>query len=171
MNGPWFLVLRAAHVLLAALWLGAAFMLLAFVMPAVRDIGAGGGQFMQTLQRRKLHAFMAFASILTVVTGLWLYWRFTAGLEAEVMLSPGGLAFGIGGVCGLLAMILGGSILGRGFARIAALGERANAGPETERATHMQDIVMLRQRLGVAGKFILLLMVVALVLMAIGHYI
>jgi len=62
MNGSWFLVLRAAHVLLAALWLGAAFMLSVFVMPAVRDVGPGGGQFMQTLQRRKLHAFMALAA-------------------------------------------------------------------------------------------------------------
>jgi|SRR5690348_1469799 len=171
MNGSWFLVLRAAHVLLAALWLGAAFMLSVFVMPAVRDVGPGGGQFMQTLQRRKLHAFMALAATLTVLTGLWLYWRFTAGLDEEVILSPGGLAFGIGGICGLLAMILGGAILGRGFARIVALGERAAAGPEAERAAHMQDIELLRQRLGVAGKLILLLMVLALVLMAIGHYI
>ena len=100
-----------------------------------------------------------------------MYWRFTAGLDEEVILSPGGLAFGIGGICGLLAMILGGAILGRGFARIVALGERAAAGPEAERAAHMQDIELLRQRLGVAGKLILLLMVLALVLMAIGHYI
>jgi uncharacterized membrane protein len=171
MTGSWFLVLRAAHVLLAALWLGAAFMLSVFVMPAVRDIGPGGGQLMQTLQRRKLHAFMALAAVLTVLTGLWLYWRFTAGLTEEVILSPGGLAFGIGGVCGLLAMILGGAILGRGFARIVALGEHATAGPEAERATHMHDIETLRQRLSVAGKLILLLMVLALVLMAIGHYV
>lgn len=170
MNGSWFLVLRAAHVLLAALWLGAAFMLSVFVMPAVRDVGQGGGQFMQTLQRRKLHSFMALAAVLTVLTGLWLYWRFTAGLDETVILSPGGLAFGIGGICGLLAMILGGAILGRGFARIVSLGERAAAGPEAERAAHMQDIETLRQRLGVAGKLILLLMVLALVLMAIGHY-
>lgn len=170
MHGSWFLVLRAAHVLLAALWLGAAFMLTVFVLPAVRDVGPGGGQFMQTLQRRKLHAFMALAAILTVLTGVWLYWRFTAGLEEQVMFSPGGLAFGIGGICGLLAMILGGAILGRGFARIATLGERATAGTEAERATHLQGIEMLRQRLGVAGKLILLLMVLALVLMAIGHY-
>lgn len=171
MNDSWFLVLRAAHVLLAALWLGAAFMLSIFVMPAVRDVGPTGGQFMQTLHRRKLDAFMAFAAILTVLTGLWLYWRFTAGLDEEVILSPGGLAFGIGGMCGLLAMILGGAILGRGFARIAALGERATAAPEAERATHMQEIETLRKRLGVAGRLILLLMVLALVLMAIGHYV
>ena len=171
MNGSWFLVLRAAHVLLAALWLGAAFMLSIFVMPAVRDVGPTGGQFMQTLHRRRLDAFMAFSAILTVLTGLWLYWRFTAGLDEEVILSPGGLAFGIGGVCGLLAMILGGAILGRGFARIAALGERVTAVPEAERATHVQEIEALRKRLSVAGKLILLLMVLALVLMAIGHYI
>ena len=170
MNGSWFLVLRAAHVLLAALWLGAAFMLMVFVLPAVRDVGPGGGQFMQTLQRRKLHAFMALAATLTVLTGIWLYWRFTSGLDADVVLSPGGLAFGIGGICGLLAMILGGAILGRGFAQIVALGERATAGPEAERAMRMQDIEALRQRLAVAGKLILLLMVAALVLMAIGHY-
>ena len=106
---------------------------------------------MQTLQRRKLHAFMALAATLTVLTGIWLYWRFTSGLDADVVLSPGGLAFGIGGICGLLAMILGGAILGRGFARIVALGERATAGPEAERAMRMQDIEALRQRLAVAG--------------------
>jgi uncharacterized membrane protein len=170
MNGSWFLVLRAGHVLLAALWLGAAFMLTMYVLPAVRDAGPTGSHFMQTLQRRKLHVFMALAAILTVLTGIWLYWRFTSGLDADVMLSPGGLAFGIGGICGLLAMILGGAIMGRGFARIAALGERAAAGPEAERTTHLPDIEVLRQRLVVAGKLILLLMVMALVLMAIGHY-
>jgi uncharacterized membrane protein len=170
MNGSWFLVLRAGHVLLAALWLGAAFMLTMYVLPAVRDAGPTGGHFMQTLQRRKLHVFMALAAILTVLTGIWLYWRFTSGLDAEVMLSPGGLAFGIGGICGLLAMILGGAIMGRGFARIVALGERATAAPEAERTAHLQDIDALRQRLSAAGKLILLLMVLALVLMAIGHY-
>jgi hypothetical protein len=171
MIGSWFLILRAAHVLLAALWLGASFMLVAFVLPAVRDVGPGGGHFMQTLQRRKLHVFMALASILTVLTGLWLYWRFTTGLDADVILSPGGIAFGIGGICGLLAMVLGGAVMGRGVARMVALGELAAAGSETERATHLQDMGALRQRLGFAGKFILLLMAAALVLMAIGHYI
>ncbi|HJP99637.1 MAG TPA: hypothetical protein VJ862_13840 [Rhodanobacteraceae bacterium] len=68
-------------------------------------------------------------------------------------------------------MILGGAILGRGFARIVALRERATAGSEAERAAHLQDIELLRQRPGVAGKLILLLMVLALVLMAIGHYV
>ena len=170
MSGPFFLSLRAAHILLAALWLGAAFLLSIFVLPAARDVGSAGGQFMATLQRRKLHAFMAGTAVLTVLSGIWLYWMFTAGLQTEIMFSGGGLAFGIGGLCGLLAMILGGAIMGRGTARMVALGERAVLLADAERAAHMQEMEALRRRLSLAGKFILLLMIAALLLMAVGHY-
>ena len=170
MSGSLFLSLRAAHILLAALWLGAAFMLSIFVMPAVRDVGPAGGQVMATLQKRKLHAFMAGTAALTVVSGIWLYWIFTAGLQREVMFSTGGLAFGIGGLCGLLAMILGGAIMGRGVSQMVALGEKAALLAEAECAAHMQQMDALRRRLNVASKVILLLMIVALLLMAIGHY-
>jgi len=136
----------------------------------VRDVGPAGGQFMITLQRRKLHAFMALTALLTVLTGIWLYWVFTAGLQAQVMFSPGGLAFGIGGLCGLLAMILGGAIMGRGFARMTAISGQMASASEAERASHMQEMAALRGRLNLASKFILLLMIVALLLMAVGHY-
>lgn len=165
-----FVSLRAAHILLAALWLGAAFLLSMFVMPALRDVGPAGGQLMVTLEKRKLHAFMALTAVLTVLTGIWLYWVFTAGLQAQVMFSPGGLAFGIGGLCGLLAMILGGAIMGRGMARMTAIGAQMASASEAERASHMQEMAALRGRLSLASKFILLLMIVALLLMAVGHY-
>lgn len=170
MNGSFFLSLRALHILLAALWLGAAFLLSMFVMPAVRDVGPAGGQLMVTLEKRKLGAFMAGTALLTVLTGIWLYWVFTAGLQEQVMFSRSGLAFGIGGLCGLLAMVLGGAIMGRGFARMSAMGERMAILPEVERASHMQDMAALRERLSLVSKFILLLMIVALLLMAVGHY-
>ncbi len=170
MSGSLFLSLRAAHILLAALWLGAAFLLSMFVMPAVREVGPAGGQFMATLQKRKLHAFMAGTALLTVLSGIWLYWIFTAGLQKEAMFSAGGLAFGIGGLCGLLAMILGGAVLGRGFAQMVKMGERAAVSSDTERAAQMQEMDALRQRLSLASKFVLLLMIAALLLMAVGHY-
>jgi uncharacterized membrane protein len=170
MSGSFFLSLRAAHILLAALWLGAAFMLSIFVLPAVRDVGPAGGQVLATLQKRKLHAFMAGTAVLTVLSGIWLYWMFTAGLQQEVMFSTGGLAFGIGGLCGLLAMILGGAIMGRGTARMVALGERAVLLANAERTMHMQEMEALRRRLSIASKVILLLMISALLLMAVGHY-
>jgi hypothetical protein len=125
---------------------------------------------MLTLHKRKLHAFMAASAMLTVLTGIWLYWVFTAGLQTQVMFSAGGLAFGIGGLCGLLAMILGAAIMGRGTARMAALSERMATASEAERTSQMQEIAALRARLGVAGKLILLLMIAALLLMAVGHY-
>jgi hypothetical protein len=42
--------------------------------------------------------------------------------------------------------------------------------PDSERAARLQEMESLRQRLSFAGKFILLLMIVALLLMAVGHY-
>lgn len=171
MDSSLFLTLRAAHILLAALWLGAAFLLSIFVMPAVRDAGPAGGQVLSTLHRRKLHVFMASAALLTVVSGIWLYWLFTAGLQEGLIFSAGGLAFGIGGLCGLLAMILGGAVMGRGMARMTAIGERTGSMSEPERAAQMEEIAALRRRLGFAGKAILVLMVIALLLMAVGHYV
>lgn len=170
MDGSFFLSLRALHILLAALWLGAAFLLSIFVMPALRDVGPAGGQLMATLEKRKLHAFMGGTATLTVLTGIWLYWLFTAGLQEQVMFSRSGLAFGIGGLCGLLAMILGGAVMGRGMSRMTTIGAQMASASEAERASHMREMTALRGRLSVASKFILLLMIAALLLMAVGHY-
>lgn len=170
MGAPWLISLRALHILLAALWLGAAFLLTLFVMPAVRDTGRAGGQFMQMLHKHRLPSFMASVSVLAVFSGIWLYWFFTAGFRAPAMFSGGGLAFGIGGLCGLLTMILGGAVMGRGFAQMARMGEQIPGLRDSERTAHMQAMSDLRARLSVAGTFIRLLMIAALLLMSAGHY-
>lgn len=170
MGDPWLISLRALHILVAALWLGAAFLLTLFVMPAVRDAGPAGGQLMQMLHKHRLPAFMASVSVLTVLSGMGLYWLFTAGFRAPAMFSTAGLAFGIGGLCGLLAMILGGAVMGRGFAQMARMGEQIPGLPDSGRVAHMQAMADLRARLSVAGKFTLLLMIAALLLMSAGHY-
>lgn len=171
MTASLLLVVRALHILLAALWVGAIFLMTMFVIPAVRDAGTAGGSFMVALHRRGLHVFMATSAGLTVLSGLWLYWIFTAGFNHDAMLTHGGLAFGIGGLCGLLAAIVGGSVVGRGFKRIVAMSERTAALPEGERAAHVQQITALRQRTGNAAKIVLVLVIAALLLMAVGHYV
>jgi len=170
-SGSLFLSIRALHILLAALWLGAVFLLSMFVMPAVREAGPTGSHFLATLHRRKLGAFMATIGVLTVLSGLWLYWVFTAGLSEGVMLSHGGMAFGIGGLLGLLAAVLGGGMVGRGFARIIAMSEQTAALPEAERSAHQQTLAALRTRTSMASKCVLVLMIAALLLMAVGHYV
>ena len=159
------------HILVAALWVGAACLLAWIVMPAVRDAGVAGGPMVVSLHRRKLHVFMAASSVLTVLSGLWLYWVFTAGLERALVGSRSGIVFGVGGLLGLLALIIGASVIGPGSARVAALAGQTAALPEAERAAHAERVAKLQQRTMLASRIDLGFILVALVLMASGHYV
>jgi hypothetical protein len=171
MDANAYVVLRVLHVLVAALWVGAAGLLAMVVMPAVGDAGAAGGPFLASLHRRKLHVFMAATALLTVLSGIWLYWVLTTGLEPDIVWSRSGVVFGIGGLCGLVALVIGGGIIGPGFARLTALAEQTDAIPQDQRAAHVQRLEATRRRTMLASKCALALIVVALVLMACGHYV
>lgn len=171
MDANAYVVLRVLHILVAALWVGAAGLLAMVVMPAVGDAGAAGGPFLASLHRRKLHVFMAASALLTVLSGIWLYWVLTTGFDPAIVWSRGGMAFGIGGLCGLLALIVGGGIIGPGFARLAAWTEQTDAMPDAQRDAHVQRLEAIRRRTLLASKCALALIVVALVLMASGHYV
>jgi len=171
MDANAYVVLRVLHILVAALWVGAAGLLAMVVMPAVGEAGATGGPFLASLHRRKLHVFMAASALLTVLSGIWLYWVLTTGFDPAIVWSRGGVAFGIGGLCGLVALIVGGGIIGPGFARLAELAERTDATPEAQRAAHLQRLEAIHRRTLLASKCALALIVIALVLMASGHYV
>lgn len=167
-----FLFLRALHVLLAALWVGATAFILVLLMPTVAETGAAGGQVMVGINRRGLAPLMASVSGLTVLTGLYLMWRFTAGFDSTISATNAGRAFGIGGAAGILATILGASVVGRGVKKMAAVMSEALKLPDgPERASLMQTAASLRGRLKSTIALVLLLQVIALVLMAVGHYI
>jgi hypothetical protein len=165
-----FLALRVLHILTAALWLGAVVLISTFLMPTIQQAGPAGGQVMAGLARRGLHTFMATLSGITILSGLWLYWRFTGGLDPAI--SGGGVAFGVGGAVGLAAGIVGGAIVGRSGKSVVALAAKAAALPEgAERALLLRTAEGLRQRLVTGSRVTIVLLVVATVLMAVGHYV
>ena len=171
MDANAYVVLRVLHILVAALWVGAAGLLAVVVMPAVGDAGVAGGPFLASLHRRKLHVFIAATAVLTVLSGIWLYWELTAGFDLASVSSNSGLLFGIGGLCGLLALIMGASLIGPGFARLASLVEQTDSLLETQHPGHAQAVVALQRRTMMSARIALGLIVVALVLMASGHYV
>jgi len=119
-----FLSLRAAHVLLAAVWVGATVFTSILLMPVIESSGPIGGQIMQSLEKKGMTAFFGAMGGITVLTGIYLYWRFTGGFDPEVSRSHAGMAFGIGGVCGLLAVIIGGSVIGRSSRKMLGVMEQ-----------------------------------------------
>jgi hypothetical protein len=166
-----FLLLRAAHVLLAVLWVGATAFTTFLLMPALQDLGPAAGPVMAALMRRKLSAFMASLGGLTVVTGLYLYYRFTGGFDPSLSGSMGARVFGMGGLAGIVALILGGAIIARNTKKMDALGARLASVPEEERAAIAAEIAAARQRVVTYSRIVIALQMIAVVCMAIGHYV
>lgn len=166
-----FLSLRVLHVLLAAVWLGATVFVSLLLMPAVNATGPAGGQVMISLNKR-IVPFFASLSGLTVLTGIYLYWRFTGGFDPGVSQSPAGMAFGVGGVAGLLAAIIGGSVVGRSSKKVVELMQQVATLPDgAQKGSLIQEANVLKQRMTTFGSIVLVLQIVAAGLMALGHYI
>ena len=171
MSTAFFLTLRVVHVLLAAVWIGATVFMSFLLMPAIEAAGPAGGQVMIGLNRRGMSAFFGATGGITVLTGIYLFWRFTDGFDPEVSGSHAGIAFSIGGLAGLLAVIIGGSVVGRSANKVVGLMEQAAKMPDTQRGPLMQEAGVLGQRITTFGSLVILLQVIALVLMAVAHYI
>jgi hypothetical protein len=167
-----FLGVRALHVLLGGIWLGMAVLASFFVMPAIRDAGPDGGKVMMGMARRGLVAFIPSVAGTTVLTGLYLYWRFTAGFDPAISSSMGGRVFGAGGLLGITAAIVAGSVVSRNMKRALALaGQIAATKDEATRNTLMQQAGAARARAATGGRIVAILLMVVIVLMALGHYV
>lgn len=167
-----FLILRISHVLLAALWVGGTGFVAFFLLPAAKETGAAAVPLVGALMRRRLPAVMASLGGTTVLTGIYLYWRFTSGFDPAVSATRAAMVFGTGGASGILALLLGGAILARSITKVGVLGERLASIPDgPQRAATIAEMAAARQRAMTASRVVMLLQVIALAAMAIGHYV
>jgi hypothetical protein len=167
-----FLTVRAVHVLLAAIWVGSVAVMVFFVMPALKETGTAGGPMVAALARRGLNAFMAALGGLAVLTGFYLYWRLTGGFDPALSATHGAMVFGTGGIAGLISLIIGGAVVGRNMKRMEELGGKAMALPEgSERTRLMNESNSARDRGTAGARIVLALQVIALICMAVGHYV
>lgn len=167
-----FLTVRVLHVLLAASWLGATAFIYLFLLPALDEIGPSSAPLMGALGRRRIHVVIASVGGITVLTGIWLYWRFTGGFDPAVSGTMGARVFGAGGAAGILALIIGGAVVGRTAKKMTDVGAKvASTTNAAERTALMTELADVKRRLAVSGKIVLALQVLALVCMAIGHYV
>lgn len=167
-----FLAVRLLHVVLSGLWLGAAVLLSLYLVPMIQQDRSSGGEVLSALVRRGLVTYMAAIGGTTVVTGLYLYWRFTGGLDPAITSTSAGLMFGLGGVLGLAAVIIGGALVGRAAKRAAEITARAMSLPDgPERTSLLGERAASIDRLANTGRLASALLVASMALMALGHYV
>lgn len=167
-----FLSMRVIHIVFGAAWLGAAVIASFFFMPSLADAGPDGGKVMMAMIRRKFPVYIATISGMTVLTGLWLYWRFTSGFDSSMMASNGARVFGTGGALGLIAAILAVSGVTRNIKAVVRLMTEAGTTTDASaRAALLQQAAARRQRAGRFGRIVAILLIFVAMFMAVGHYV
>jgi uncharacterized membrane protein len=162
------ILLRLIHILAGTFWVGSAFLLARFLLPAVRATGREGGQFMQhVMQQGRLPVFLGIAMLFTVLSGFTLYARDAAGTQGMWASSAPGIGYGIGGLAAILGALVGFFINGIAARRMAALGAQAQGSPSAEQ---LAEIGRLQARMGVGARVTAALLAIATAAMAIARY-
>ncbi len=163
--------LRLVHVVFGALWVGMAVYTAIFLMPAVQDAGPDGGKVMAALQRRGIMTVLPVLALATLVTGLWLYWRVSAGFQSAYLTSGPGAAFGLGGLASILAYAVGMLTMRPTMMRVTGLSQRLGAAAtEADRARLVTEIQRLRGRASLTGRLVAWLLVFSVSAMAVARY-
>jgi uncharacterized membrane protein len=163
--------LRLVHIVIGVFWVGAVAFLAFMLLPAVRESGPGGGAVMQRLMARGVNLWLMAAAILTVLSGLALYWHDSAGFSSTAWLGSGpGRTFGLGAVLAFIGVGIGMGVNSPAAKRLGALtaGIQAAGRPPTPDET--AAIQRLQDRLARGGVAAAVLLLLAAAAMAMARY-
>ncbi|MFI5178689.1 MAG: hypothetical protein ACHQO8_09000 [Vicinamibacterales bacterium] len=164
-----YLAIRVLHVLCGAIWVGMAVFGAFFLMPAIGDVGPDGGKVMAALERRGFVAFIPIIAALSVLSGLWLYWHYTGGFSPEISRTHAGMTFGIGGILGIAAAIIGAGVVSRAMAKATKLSKEAAGMIDTAaRNAALAAANQSRQRGQTGARFVAVLLILTVSLMSIA---
>lgn len=163
------LVLRLLHIVNGAFWFGGVVVTGFFLLPTVLATPPIGGQFAGALvQRTRLPDVLIWAGVLTVLSGLLLYWDFYA--DASWSSFGPHIVYAIGAAFALVALALALGIAKPAATQLGALGRtiQAQDSPPTPEQSGERDAIMGRLAKIAATNGVLL--AVAAICMAIGRY-
>jgi uncharacterized membrane protein len=170
MDDPALLLLRLLHIAAGIFWVGAAVTSLAFLEPALHDLGDDGHRFMRYLtKRRRLPEFVTAAAATNLVAGGLLYWRVSGGFQAGWMLSPVGIGFTIGALAAIVAAAIAGAFILPTLKRLESVGQHALSA-QTSGEEQLADLQRLERRLRLASLANVAALTVAVVAMATARY-
>lgn len=167
-----FLLARLIHVLAGVAWAGALVFITVILLPAIRGAGPAGGSVMdQVVRVRRLPIVLMTLAILTVFSGLSLWYLDFHALGDAWAHSAQGRTFSLGGVLAILGMIVGMSVSTPTARKLSALtgSITANGGPPSpEQAA---ELGRLQNRLVAAAKIVMVLVLLAVACMGVARYV
>ena len=169
---PLMLVLRFFHIVSGILWVGGVATTVVFIVPAIRGAGpAGVGVMRYLLLNTKFGGYFPALGGVTVLTGLWMFWHDGRVSNGIFYSSDQGITLSIGGLAGIVAIVIGGAVIGRSFgemAKIFAAIDAAGGQPTTEQSARM---TVLRGKIAGGSRIVLPALLIAATAMAIARYV
>lgn len=164
-------VLRFVHVVGGIFWVGAVLFTVGYLMRALADVGPAGGQVMAALAKRRWFDVLPGVAILVVLSGVDLLRRVSGGFAPQYMGSGVGIALSIGGLCGILALLIGLIVSRPATLRAMALMAQASAVTDTsEKQGLMAHAMTQRSRGQQSMRIVAVLLFVTATCMAIARY-
>ncbi len=172
MHGLAWLLIRLFHVLAGVFWAGGAILLAWHVMPAVRASGAGGAAIMKQLTVvQRLPLKLVVAAITTLVSGGYLMWVESGGLNSAWLLTGPGITYSAGAIATLLAAIIGFCMNIPAAIRMGALAATVAARPGGGTPEEAQTLGRLAALIARGTQSVASLLIVAVGAMAVARYV
>ena len=167
-----YLLMRVTHIVLGTLWVGTVVFMAFFLSPAVVEAGPDGAKVMAGLIRRKVLNMVPAVALVNIVSGLWLFWKYTGGFDRTLSGTPGAMVFGTGGIIAIIALHIGLLAMRRNILKAGALAAKSGALPDgAEKTALVAEAMALRKRAMRAGPIVAVMLLVTTALMALGHYV
>lgn len=162
-------VLRLIHIPTGVFWVGGVLMMVTFISRSAQAVGEDAAKFMQHFTLRSgFQQGMSISGGLAVISGYTMYYGLFGWLAP--LNSGAGLALTVGGAAGLIALLIGAFVMGRGTNRMRAIAGEIAASGGPPNAEHLAEMGTLQERLGRAGAITAILMVISLIGMTLSEY-
>lgn len=170
---PFMLVFRFLHIVAGVLWVGSAFLFVAFIGPSAAEVGPSAGPLLTAaVKKRRVAKVITVLGAVTVLAG-WVLWLRNASLAPSLgdwVTSSFGLVLTIGGVLATISAFVGSIGVGFRVERLVDLGNEVAASggaPSPEQRSRLDELSASLER---HGKTDLVLLLLAVTAMATARY-
>ena len=154
------LLMRLLHILSGIFWAGTMMFNTAFLFPALKDTGPDGAKVGMALTKRRFPVITPIVALVTILSGLWLFWRISGGFQESFMQSHMAKTLSFGAACAIVAFIIGVIVVRPAMVQAMALAQ-----------SNPQRAQLLRVRADRVGRVVTGLVVLAAAAMAVARYV
>jgi putative copper export protein len=164
-------ILRFIHIVLGVLWVGSIFAVSAVLAPGMQELGLPLDPLIRTLTHKKFSQMMMAFGGLTVLAGLAMMYILSRGHEADFYGSHFGRTLSLGGLCAILALVLGGAIQRPAVEKAGRIQADLKNNPPKGDDPRVAEVARLQARAVRVGKLVVGFLLFAVACMAVARYI